>query len=49
MKPLEIKPNIYWIGALHPDLRLFDLIMHTKNGTTYNSYQIGRASCRERV
>ncbi len=40
MKPLEIKPDIYWIGALHPDLRLFDLIMHTKNGTTYNSYLI---------
>jgi flavorubredoxin len=40
MKPLEIKPDVYWIGALHPDLRLFDLIMHTKNGTTYNSYLI---------
>ncbi len=40
MKPVEIKENIYWIGALHPDLRVFDIIMETKNGTTYNSYLI---------
>lgn len=40
MKPFEIKPDIYWIGALHPDLRVFDIIMRTKNGTTYNSYLI---------
>ncbi|HQG47360.1 MAG TPA: FprA family A-type flavoprotein, partial [bacterium] len=40
MKPVLIKPDIYWIGALHPDLRIFDIIMQTKNGTTYNSYLI---------
>ncbi len=40
MKPFEIKPNVYWTGALHPDLRIFDIIMQTKNGTTYNSYLI---------
>ncbi len=40
MKPIEIKPQVYWIGALHPDLRVFDIIMSTKNGTTYNSYLI---------
>ena len=40
MKPFEIKCDIYWIGALHPDLRLFDIIMTTKNGTTYNSYLV---------
>ncbi len=40
MKPLEIKPNVYWVGALHPDLRIFDIIMRTKNGTTYNSYLV---------
>ncbi|MBN1481672.1 FprA family A-type flavoprotein [candidate division KSB1 bacterium] len=40
MKPFEVKKDIYWIGALHPDLRLFDIIMTTKNGTTYNSYLI---------
>lgn len=40
MKPFEVKKDIYWIGALHPDLRVFDIIMATKNGTTYNSYLI---------
>jgi flavorubredoxin len=40
MKPFEIKGDVYWVGALHPDLRIFDIIMRTKNGTTYNSYLI---------
>ena len=40
MKPFEVKPQIYWIGSLHPDLRVFDIILNTKNGTTYNSYLI---------
>ncbi len=36
----EIKPGIYWLGALHPELKVFDVIMETKWGTTYNSYLI---------
>jgi flavorubredoxin len=40
MKPFEMTKDVYWIGALHPDLRVFDIIMNTKNGTTYNSYLI---------
>ncbi len=40
MKPFEVKPQVYWIGSLHPDLRVFDIIVNTKNGTTYNSYLI---------
>ncbi len=40
MKPFKIIDDIYWIGALHPDLRVFDIIMQTKNGTTYNCYLI---------
>ncbi|MBN2356069.1 FprA family A-type flavoprotein [candidate division KSB1 bacterium] len=40
MKPVQITSDVYWIGALHPDLRNFDILMHTKNGTTYNSYLI---------
>jgi flavorubredoxin len=40
MKPFEITSDVYWIGALHPDLRIFDIIMKTANGTTYNSYLI---------
>lgn len=38
MNSLEIKKGIYWIGALDPGLRIFDIIMYTPFGTTYNSY-----------
>ena len=40
MKPFKLYENIFWAGALHPDLKVFDIIMKTKNGTTYNSYLI---------
>ncbi|TKJ28830.1 MAG: MBL fold metallo-hydrolase [Chloroflexi bacterium B3_Chlor] len=40
MKPIEIKKGIYWIGVLHPDLRLFDVLFPTEHGTTYNSYLV---------
>ncbi|MGI6175006.1 MAG: FAD-dependent oxidoreductase [Christensenellales bacterium] len=30
--------NIYWVGALDPDIRIFDIIMWTDYGTTYNAY-----------
>lgn len=35
---VEIAPGTHWIGALDPDLREFDIILKTANGTTYNSY-----------
>ena len=38
MKAMEVKKDIYWIGALDPNLRTFDIVMHTPYGTTYNSY-----------
>lgn len=38
MKSLKLKDNFYWIGIQDPDLRVFDIIMETKFGTTYNSY-----------
>lgn len=40
MNSTEIKKDIHWIGALDPDLRIFDIIMYTPYGTTYNSYVI---------
>lgn len=40
MKSLELKKDIYWIGTLDPNLRIFDIIMETKYGTTYNSYLV---------
>ncbi|MFD3156203.1 FprA family A-type flavoprotein [Haloimpatiens sp. FM7330] len=36
----KLKNNIYWIGVKNPELRVFDIIMETKKGTTYNSYLI---------
>ncbi|MGL6174701.1 MAG: FprA family A-type flavoprotein [Cellulosilyticaceae bacterium] len=33
-----IKPDFFWVGALDPNLRVFDIVMETEFGTTYNSY-----------
>jgi flavorubredoxin/NADPH-dependent 2,4-dienoyl-CoA reductase/sulfur reductase-like enzyme len=38
MGALEVKKNLHWVGVLDPDLRVFDVIMYTDYGTTYNSY-----------
>ena len=40
MQALEIRKDIYWTGVLDPDLRVFDIIMETKYGTSYNSYLV---------
>ncbi|MGR3294184.1 MAG: FprA family A-type flavoprotein, partial [Candidatus Scalindua sp.] len=40
MDGLKIKDNIYWVGALDPEMRIFDLVFKTDHGTTYNSYLI---------
>lgn len=40
MKPFEIARGIHWIGAVHPDLRVFDDLLPTRRGTTYNSYLV---------
>lgn len=39
-KILELTKDVHWIGTLDPDLKVFDIIMETKFGTTYNSYFI---------
>lgn len=36
--PVAIAPGVHWIGALDPQLRVFDVILKTANGTTYNAY-----------
>lgn len=38
MKSLQIKKDLYWVGALDHKLRIFDIIMYTPYGTSYNSY-----------
>ena len=38
MHTLELKKGLYWTGVLDPNLRVFDIVMETEFGTTYNSY-----------
>ena len=40
MKSLKLKENIYWVGSLDPELDVFDIVMHTEFGTSYNSFVI---------
>ncbi|MGQ9556407.1 MAG: FprA family A-type flavoprotein [Desulfurispora sp.] len=37
---ISIVPGVYWVGAKDPDLRVFDIVMETKYGTTYNAYLV---------
>ncbi len=39
MKPLEIKPGVFWVGGIDWNLRYFHGYL-TPRGTTYNSYLI---------
>lgn len=40
MKPREIRPGIYWVGAIDWDRRLFDSLIPLPDGTSYNSYLV---------
>ncbi|MEN6379500.1 MAG: FprA family A-type flavoprotein [Methanofastidiosum sp.] len=40
MIPRAIKGDIYWVGFVDWDRRLFDSLIPTPHGTTYNSYLI---------
>jgi flavorubredoxin len=40
MKPREIRPRIYWVGAIDWDRRLFDSLIPLPDGTSYNAYLI---------
>ncbi|MFV0550674.1 MAG: FAD-dependent oxidoreductase [Anaerorhabdus sp.] len=40
MRTLKLKEGITWTGVLDPNLRVFDIIMKTEYGTTYNSYLV---------
>jgi len=35
---IQIKKGLFYIGVSDPDIRTFDIIMKTANGTTYNAY-----------
>lgn len=40
MTAVKIKDNVYWVGMQDPDLRIFDIVMTTEYGTSYNAYLI---------
>ena len=39
-KALKIKEGVYYTGAFDPGLKIFDIVIPTEHGTTYNSYFI---------
>ncbi len=40
MSAVELKDHVYWVGVKDAELEIFDIIMKTEKGTTYNSYLI---------
>lgn len=34
----KVKEGVFYVGTLNPSLRIFDIVMETKFGTSYNSY-----------
>lgn len=40
LAPVALSPRAHWIGALDPQLRNFDIILKTANGTSYNAYVV---------
>ena len=40
MSAVKITDNIYSVGILNPNMRIFDIVMTTEYGTSYNSFLI---------
>lgn len=40
MAPILLKDDVYWVGVRDPELRIFDAVMTTDIGTSYNAYLI---------
>ena len=40
MKARQIKPNVYWVGAIDWNRRLFDALIPLPDGTSYNAYLV---------
>ncbi len=46
MHATELKKDIYWVGVKDPELEIFDIVIPTEHGTTYNSYLVrGKDKC----
>ena len=37
---IQVTDHVYYVGALNPNLRIFDIIMKTDFGTSYNAYLV---------
>ena len=42
MPAIKLSDTVYSVGVQNPDLRIFDIVMRTEFGTTYNSFLIRR-------
>mgnify|MGYP000865071292 CR=1 FL=1 len=40
MQAIKMKDDVYWVGVRDPELRIFDLVMTTDYGTSYNAYLV---------
>jgi len=40
MEPVSLAPNVHWVGAKDPGLTVFDIVIPTEFGTTYNAYLV---------
>src|SRR3990172_9228182 len=40
MEPVPLAPNVHWVGAKDPGLTVFDIVIPTEFGTTYNAYLV---------
>jgi flavorubredoxin len=40
MNTTQLGADVWSIGSVDPDLRIFDIIMHAEHGTSYNSYLV---------
>ena len=40
MEAVEIKKDVFWVGVTDPDLVVFDIVVPTEHGTTYNAYLV---------
>lgn len=38
MSAVKVTEKAYWVGALDPELKIFDVVMETQFGTSYNAY-----------
>ncbi len=40
MSAVKLSDNVWWVGVKDPGLMVFDIIMETRYGTTYNAYLV---------